>query len=548
MPDPAPDKPEEFGIRLRWPGGGDVAQRRDPPLDPAGLESDDASAGQNQPATPRAMSERHETAPGAISALSMRIDALAGATNILRSQLIDRIGEYAEILAGLAHTQATDLDDHRHSAERISAELRRALADREGTLSRLTGRVEQISGDLTALHGSLRSQQAEHRSVLATGENLTRTVTEGLYSFGTRVLDQLDAGTGNVDEGLSLVRAEVEALRRDVAELRRSHFDRGRPVIGEVVSIDDRRAAGGADPRPGSRQPAGPTPRWRRQVAERFSALSELVAGVGDQPHPVPAISDPVPHRSEGLQAALSVAEEPSTEAIGAVVEGVISRRLEAFLAELPPTGAPEAPAGPPLAELVREAIESALPIPAPTPSVDELRAMVEDVLDHRLATFQDGAAAPVAAVHQAMEDLRDELAAGLAPIRDAAVSTPEPAEPAITKDDVAAVVDAAVDRLRIELATITAQRDSPEPPFDRKVIGEEVRAALTNELDPLREELASLDRRLRARTKPSALTDAQLARLADTVAAQLQKGLADLDPAPGKADAVAARVAKVPP
>ncbi len=207
------------------------------------------------------------------------------------------------------------------------------------------------------------------------------------------------------------------------------------------------------------------------------------------------------------------------------MVEEVFSRRFNAFLDELSFSEGPEEPAepAPPVADTVREAIESALPAAAaPTPSLDDLRAMVEDALDRRLASFQDDAAAPAAAVHQAVEDLRREVTESVAALRDTPAPPPATAsEPGVITDQVAAVVGAAVDRLREELAAAPTPPPPPAPAVDADAIAAEVRAAMATEIDPLREELTSLRRRLgvRARATEPALSDQQLTSVADAVA-----------------------------
>ena len=599
MADPVSDQPEDFGIRLRWPSNELEDQRRSggPPPDDEGptrrperppnaerVESGDAAEGRNLPATLPVMAGRLETVHGSIATLSMRIDSLAGATNALRSQLTDRVTEYAETLARLARTQATDLDDYRHTTERITGELRRSLGDQEETLARVANRVEEIAGDVTGLQESMRSQQAESRSVLATGEHLTRTVTEGLDSFGARVLDQLEGAATSADEGLTVVRAEVAGLRRDMAELRRARIDVSllaeirsevgllSETVGQWTDPADPLAALSAEMKAlrtevttdvtqgldqlredrstveelipaieavGTQQTeaqAGLTEIVRSVVAELMGVVAAIEAVSADQASAHDALPDalrPVVSEVVGpalaeLKAASPSSEPVSAEAFGAVVEEVISRRFNAFLDELSFSEGPEEPAepAPPVADAVREALESALPTPAAGPSLDEVRAVVDDTLGRRLASFEDAAAAPAAALYQAVEGLRQDVTAGLAAVRDTPPPAPEAgAEPGLTRDDVAAVVDAAVDRLTTELTAARAAATPPEPVpapvVDTEAIASDVRAAMATDLDPVREELIALRRRLGVRAKPAPLTEEQLAQLSDAVVAR---------------------------
>jgi hypothetical protein len=499
MPGPDVDQPEDFGVRLRWPTDDPSAvtdrplrARRDTPpsvveddepgaslaVRPAAGpdDGDDGPGGDNLPAVLPAMVGRLETVHGAVATLSMRIDALVAATNNVRSSLTDRVTEYAETMAQLVRSQASDVEDYRHGTERVTGELRRSLAEGDDALRRLSSRVEEIAGDVTMLGDLLRAHQGDNREVLEGGEQLARTVTEGLDSFGQRVLDGLENATAATGDVAAVVRAEMSTLRRDLQELRRSRFDVNllAEIRSEVASLTDTVQAGDAP-------------------LEALMAASEAIKGAGtelraDLEAAAAAALQEQLDGIEGLRANVEQlqADEARTHRIVPEVVRALTEEMAQLREQLTADDAP--------------AQASASPPPLDRAAVRREMQLVVDA---------------------AVTALRGDIAAAAWP--GAAEGEPSPVgADAGAATQLVPIVRAAVADAMAEHAPAlgaVSNGDSERVDVDPAVVRDEVRAVLAEELEPVREELKALRRRLGVRAKPPVLTDEQLSQLAAAVA-----------------------------
>ncbi|CAN5246214.1 hypothetical protein BH18ACT4_BH18ACT4_01470 [soil metagenome] len=226
---------------------------------------------------------------GAVATLCMRVDALTSATNTFRSSISDRVADYSETVARLARTHDTELDEYRHASDRSLGELRRSITEGEEVMRRTSARVDEVSSDVQALAEQVRTASADTRDVVAATEKLARLVTDGLDSFGDRLLERLDEQAAAAAEQTSAVRTELARVHRGLGEMRKL-----RAGIAELKNLPVELAAGtGGDPdlldaivelRAQVRD-LGPGPAVNLELVDTVAALSadvrELAAGQG---------------------------------------------------------------------------------------------------------------------------------------------------------------------------------------------------------------------------------------------------------------------------
>lgn len=255
---------EDFDVRLRWPADdlrADANEGPAIPIDPfeaamadaaapgrptradddgAGAENVDGDA--SLPALPLlpAMAGRLESVHGALATLSMRLDALVTATAAFRSVVADRLGDYSDTVARLHRVQAAELEEYRHGTERLVAELRRNMGDNDEALRKLTSRVEEIGIELGAFNELVRTTIADSRATSTATEKLSIQVTEGLDSFGERMIDRLDESQSAAEDAITAARGEMAKLRRELAELRKVRTEpTGGGVREELAALRD---------------------------------------------------------------------------------------------------------------------------------------------------------------------------------------------------------------------------------------------------------------------------------------------------------------------
>lgn len=230
----AEGKDEELDIRLSgseidepsdldWPQGEDADEERPLVVEDLSDADADSHAGAGSPARlpPMlpAISGRVEIMQGAITTLSMRLDGLTASLDSLRTVLSDRLTEHMDGFSRVAQSHATDIEENRHSAERLVADLRKATAANEDTLRRVSARLEEIVTSVDAVVDLVRSAAAEPRDTAA-GDKIERRLAEGLEKLGDLLVARLDefepasAEPGDTAAGDKIGRRLVEGLEK----------------------------------------------------------------------------------------------------------------------------------------------------------------------------------------------------------------------------------------------------------------------------------------------------------------------------------------------
>jgi septal ring factor EnvC (AmiA/AmiB activator) len=216
---------DDLDTQLEWPADPlgddeddtDLAPGWTPPEPPSAPFPDAPDLFDSDPLLP-ALNTRMETLHAAAASLSTRVDGLVASTTSFRSLMVDRLSEYMEQVARAQRTQASDLEEYRHSADRVVAELRTSVMGSEELLHTLRARTDELSSDIASLAELARSSIVEGREFNASTDKVTRSVREGLDGFTTRVLERLDQIREAFDAELGSVRADNTRLRKSVAD------------------------------------------------------------------------------------------------------------------------------------------------------------------------------------------------------------------------------------------------------------------------------------------------------------------------------------------
>jgi hypothetical protein len=219
---------DSLEARLQWPHDPLDARAPEaaevPPLEPDGQDDDgEVSTDSGVTTTDPTGSALARTEPeGSVLAapvsLSGRLDSLASSADATRRLLSDRLGEYSENVNRFARTQSADLNDYRHTTERVIAELRRASLDAEESLHRMSGRLDEVAADVAEAADLARVSITEGRDFSSTTQRMSHSIRDGLEGFTTSVLERLDQMRRSLETELATVRADAARLRQAVTD------------------------------------------------------------------------------------------------------------------------------------------------------------------------------------------------------------------------------------------------------------------------------------------------------------------------------------------
>jgi hypothetical protein len=151
--------------------------------------------------------ERVDHLTGAVADLAFKLDMLISSTTAFRESFGDRMTDYADLVAHWSIETEQNLANHRRAADRVTDDVRRAVADQGSTVARLAATLDGLAEAL----GKTEQRLADAMEAVA-GE-----VREAgrVQSHALRALvEEGDDG----DDGLDSVRAELAALRELVAD------------------------------------------------------------------------------------------------------------------------------------------------------------------------------------------------------------------------------------------------------------------------------------------------------------------------------------------
>ncbi len=226
--EPSGERKDEFGIDLDWPTDELAGEGWEDDADAVAVAADAEGTSwaleplpTSGPILP-AIAVRLEAVQSAVTALSTRIDALANASTSYRSLMTDRISEYAETVSRLSRSQSTDLEEYRHTTERVVAELRRSITDSEEALHRLNTRMDEVVADIASLAELTRTAIIEGRDASTGVDKVTRSVREGLEGFTSKVIERLDVVGDTIASDLDEVRSEAAGRPAAIEPRRRT--------------------------------------------------------------------------------------------------------------------------------------------------------------------------------------------------------------------------------------------------------------------------------------------------------------------------------------
>lgn len=281
-----------------------------------------------EPPTTALVMLREESIQGALGAMAVRVEGLAGATATFRRLMMDRLADYTGQVVGMVQASAGHLEEYRSVQERALSELRReAAASRESlrALAADTREVLRAARDATGQEaGSAETQVGRDRM-----EELGRMVAGELERTGERIDQVVSSVTGVLDGPLQEQREWLEArlpalaatlesaLGEGLAELRQ---ELPAAVAAEVGPMLEEAVAGAVAGR--SKAPPMLEQRLARTVAERVEAAlwTALSSAQDDLEDRLPgAVADRLAGAIEG---ALSQARRTIGDSLGEVGPG----------------------------------------------------------------------------------------------------------------------------------------------------------------------------------------------------------------------------------
>ncbi len=154
--------------------------------------------------------ERIDHLTAAVADLAFKLDTLTSSTTAFRESFGDRMTDYADLVAHWSIETEQNLATHRRNSDRVLAELRQAVTERDEAVVRLTALVEGLAEGL----GKAESRTLE--AVEALAADVRRAADDKpLKSLRTEVTKQL---TG-IREALADEPGPADALAAVLAEL-----------------------------------------------------------------------------------------------------------------------------------------------------------------------------------------------------------------------------------------------------------------------------------------------------------------------------------------
>ena len=162
--------------------------------------------------------ERIDHLTAAVADLAFKLDTLTSSTTAFRESFGDRMTDYADLVAHWSIETEQNLATHRRNADRMLAELRAAMAERDEAVVRLTALVEGLAEAL----GKAESRTLE--AVEALGADVRRVADDKpLKSLRTELSKQIaaarDETVAGVREALADEPTSADALAAVLAEL-----------------------------------------------------------------------------------------------------------------------------------------------------------------------------------------------------------------------------------------------------------------------------------------------------------------------------------------
>lgn len=292
--------------------------------------------------------ERIDHLTAAVADLAFKLDTLTSSTTAFRESFGDRMTDYADLVAHWSIETEQNLATHRRTTDRVLAELRQAIAERDEAVGRLTALVEGLAEALgkaesrtleavEALGADVR-RAADEKPLKSLRSDLTKQLTgiretladePGSADALAAVLAELaevrkELPTGDLHE----LAEEVRGLRREVARL-----PDGEAALGQVVAdMRDLRTLLTEE----DVEDVEDEVSFAAALGEQLAGMREELAALRSRVEAKPPVPDEVLALTAELQALRAELEnEPAAAPSVEAVPPAVDDRLQETLAEL---------------------------------------------------------------------------------------------------------------------------------------------------------------------------------------------------------------------
>lgn len=256
--DSEPSGPDDLDVELQWPENQDVERES---LGPRGRARKRAHDRDEAPGELVAGANDWPGSEPTVAALAIRLEALAGATTMMKIAISDRLTDLSDQVTRASQAESRNLDDYRLSHDRVVADLRERMAQLEAEFTR------------TNLERARAQQELDERLKLL-GELL-----EDLVAPAVEVLLQQSQES----------RADRAALQKAMSGMAAQQAER-LDAIRQRVEAVEMAAPGGA---------------WQQEIKDSVDRMSQQLLllrrriALRARPEPAPE-KPPVPRRRSG--------------------------------------------------------------------------------------------------------------------------------------------------------------------------------------------------------------------------------------------------------
>lgn len=169
--------------------------------------------------------ERIDHLTAAVADLAFKLDTLTSSTTAFRESFGDRMTDYADLVAHWSIETEQNLATQRRTTDRVLGELRRAIAERDEAVGRLTALVEGLAEALGKAErrtveavesvGADVRRLADDKPLKALRTELAKQITSARDDTVAGVREAL-AGEPGLADALAAVLAEVAEVRKEL--------------------------------------------------------------------------------------------------------------------------------------------------------------------------------------------------------------------------------------------------------------------------------------------------------------------------------------------
>lgn len=153
--DSEPTGPDDLDVELKWPENQALERES---LSPRGRARKRVHDHNDEAGELVAAANDQSASEPTLAALAIRLEALAGATTMMKTAISDRFTDLSDQIIRASQAESRNLDDYRLSQDRVVADLRERMAQVEAEITRANlerARAQQELGDRLRLLGEL---------------------------------------------------------------------------------------------------------------------------------------------------------------------------------------------------------------------------------------------------------------------------------------------------------------------------------------------------------------------------------------------------------